>query len=248
MKRLMLIPAAGRGSRLDSSIPKVLFPVSGRPMIDHLLELYSPYMDGFILVLHPKFLKPVQDHCAVFDLAIEYALQSRPTGMLDAVLAPLTQVRTKRPRQVWITWCDQVAVHPHSIGQLAAWADRDPTAALILPTVCRAAPYIHLHRDGSGAISSVLQGREGDIMPPVGESDIGLFCLRGPTYLDLLPAFAAQTAPDVGTGERNLLPFLAWLQGRGRVRTFKARDQAEAIGVNDPHDLQQVEHCLAQRR
>ena len=33
MSRLMIIPAAGAGSRLGSSLPKVLTPVNGRPMV-----------------------------------------------------------------------------------------------------------------------------------------------------------------------------------------------------------------------
>ena len=63
---MMIIPAAGRGSRLQSSMPKVLYPVAGRPMIDYLLELYAPFVDRFVLVLHPSFAEEVERHCAAY--------------------------------------------------------------------------------------------------------------------------------------------------------------------------------------
>ena len=43
--RVLIVPAAGRGQRLGSSVPKVLVPVNGRPMLHHLLDLYAPLSD-----------------------------------------------------------------------------------------------------------------------------------------------------------------------------------------------------------
>jgi bifunctional UDP-N-acetylglucosamine pyrophosphorylase / glucosamine-1-phosphate N-acetyltransferase len=74
MKRLMIIPAAGRVSRLNSDIPKVLFPVNGKPMIDYLFALYAPLVDKFIVVVQPSFEDEVRSHCANFPFDIEYAL------------------------------------------------------------------------------------------------------------------------------------------------------------------------------
>src|SRR4030095_4927536 len=83
-----LIPAAGRGSRLGASMPKVLFPVNGRPMIDYLLDLYAPVVDGFVLVVHPSAEGMVRAHCRARSTAVEYDVQTEPTGMLDAILIP----------------------------------------------------------------------------------------------------------------------------------------------------------------
>ncbi len=241
MKRLLIIPAAGPGSRLRSKLPKPLYPVDGRPMIDYLLELYSPWVGRFIVVASPATADRIEAHCSVQPADIELAVQPSPTGMLDAILAPHQRVAELEPESVWVTWCDQIAVHPATIAELAASSGDRPEAALILPTVRRRDPYIHLRRDHDGEIVEVLQRREGDRMPAVGESDMGLFCLSGVAYRDLLPLFSKWVGPGSGTAERNFLPFIPWLSGRGTVRTFAARSEIEATGVNTPEDALALE-------
>src|SRR4029453_2614665 len=101
----------------------------------------------------------------------------------------------------------------------AAHADRSPATPLIMPTVTKADPYIHFARDGAGRISRVLHRREGDGMPEIGESDMGLFALSAEACFHLLPQFANQGVTGAGTGERNFLPFIPWLAQRRQVIT-----------------------------
>ncbi len=248
MSRCLIIPAAGRGSRLNSTTPKVLFPVNGRPMIDYLLELYAPWVDRFVLVVHPSFAAEVEQHCAAFPYAIDFALQETPTGMLDAILIPQGRIRPGAPGSVWITWCDQIAVDPVTITTLANQFVEHPNAALIMPTIRRTEPYIHFVRDDKGEICEIRHRREGDVMPAVGEGDLGLFGLSAQAYLDWLPAFARSVTAGKATQERNFLPFIAWLRGRGEVRTFPAVHEIESIGVNCAADLAQVEKHFLERR
>jgi bifunctional UDP-N-acetylglucosamine pyrophosphorylase / glucosamine-1-phosphate N-acetyltransferase len=243
----MIIPAAGSGTRLHSSIPKVLFPVNGKPMIDYVLALYAPVVAEFILVLRPAFARDVQRHCRPQALPIAYALQDVPTGMLDALLIPQERVRGSHWTSVWVTWCDQVAVHPKTVQRLAALSSQEPETALLFPTVTRTQPYVHLVRNAQGDIIDVLHRREGDAMPEVGESDMGLFCLSRAAYLDCLSAFAREGGQGSLTRERNFLPFIPWLSGRARVRTFAGQEAMEAVGINTADDLHQVETYFLQR-
>ena len=243
MEDLMIIPAAGRGTRLASDVPKVLFPVLGRPMLDYLLDRYAPYVGCFVVVVHPSFHAEVKRHCAGRSMDVEFAVQEEPTGMLDAILIPLDQVRACDPRRIWITWCDQVAVGPETASALAAQANEgDP--ALVLPTVRRSEPYIHIVREGTGRIVEILHRREGDEMPATGESDIGLFNLSALAYCELLPEFARLVGKGSLTAERNFLPFIPWLQQRAEIRAFPAHDEIESVGVNDAADLCRVESYL----
>jgi len=239
--RVLLIPAAGRGTRLGASTPKLLFPVNGRPMLDYLLDLYAPVVDGFVLVVHPSAEAAVRAHCRGWPRAVEYDVQTEPTGMLDAILIPRERLRRLEAASIWITWCDQIAVHPETIGTLAARSSQHPECVLVFPTVARRAPYIHLVRGAGGKIVEIRQRREGDAMPEVGESDVGLFCLSAAGYHDLLPEFARTDDAGSVTRERNFLPFIPWLSGRAEVRTFPARDEIESLGVNTPEDARRLE-------
>lgn len=241
MTRMMIIPAAGTGSRLGATLPKVLVPVAGRPMLEHLLARYSGAINRFVVVVSPAARDLVAEYLRTREESVEIAVQAHPTGMLDAVLAAYDLVWRHQPDRVWITWCDQVAVRRATIAGLLQ-AETAPTEPdLVLPTCQGAAPYIHFARDQEGRITGVRQRREGDAMPPVGESDMGLFSLSRSTYLRDLKAFEASPQERGHSGERNFLPFIPWLAASRLVVTFPCAEPIEALGINTPDDLRRIE-------
>jgi bifunctional N-acetylglucosamine-1-phosphate-uridyltransferase/glucosamine-1-phosphate-acetyltransferase GlmU-like protein len=226
-------------------MPKVLVPVAGVPMLDRLLDLYRASVGRVVVVVHPGFASDVERHLQARGAgqSAECAVQPSPTGMLDAILLGMPAVEREAPSSIWVTWCDQVAVHPKTIDRLA-----ERTApqhdALVLPTVIRPEPYIHLERETSGRIVRVLHRREGDAMPAVGESDMGVFAMSPSAYRELLPAYAREVEIGQATGERNFLPFIPWVAARASVSTFPSEDPMEAVGINTPEELHLVERYL----
>jgi bifunctional UDP-N-acetylglucosamine pyrophosphorylase / glucosamine-1-phosphate N-acetyltransferase len=246
MSRLLVIPAAGLGSRLGAQVPKVLVRVAGATMLDRLLDLYEHAVDRVVIVVNPAFAGDVQRHVASHRdaLRIDCVAQPSPTGMLDAILLGLPAAERYRPSSVWVTWCDQVAVHPKTVSRLVARTSSQAPPALVMPTVARQHPYIHLERDATGRIVRVLHRREGDVMPDTGESDMGLFAMSPRAYTELLPRYADTVEIGRQTGERNFLPFLPWLAAGHTVTTFSCEDPMEAVGINTPEDLAVVEAYL----
>lgn len=247
MERALIVPAGGAGSRLGLGIPKLLVPLDGRAMIEHLVSLYSSSVEGIAVVVHPSALEATRAFMARVPLATELFVQQEPTGMLDAILLARPAIERWRPRRVWITWCDQVAIHPMTVARLKAASERDPSLVLSMPTCRSREPYIHLVRNGRGDIIDVLHRREGDSMPAIGEGDAGLFDLSLHAYLDLLPRYAAAPAVGRATGERNFLPFVASAREYGGVHTFPCEEEIEAVGVNTPEELARVEAHLRAR-
>ena len=94
-----------------------------------------------------------------------------------------------------------------------------PDASAILPTSRQAPPYIHLDRDPDGRITAIRQRREGDEMPAIGESDMGLFSLSPDAYFNLLAAVRPRgDAGDIDTREKfSAVPAVA-----GAARAFCA--------------------------
>jgi len=244
---VLIIPAAGAGTRLQSPIPKVLSEVNGRPMIDHLLHRYRAVVQSVVLVVHPSFELDVKRHVREIApwLNVQYASQPEPTGMLDAILLAADGAKRSAAERVWITWCDQIGVHPNTVSMLNRLSHERADAAVIFPTARQELPYIHLDRDDSGRITRIRQRREGDAMPEVGESDMGLFSLSAEAYFNLLPQFGLAATASASTRERNFLPFMPWLAQRGHaVVTFASTNPLEAIGVNTPDDRRQLEAYL----
>ena len=239
----LIVPAAGAGTRLGAKCPKLLAPVAHVPMLDRVLDLHARYVSRAVVVVAPSTDERVRSHVARRS-HVEVVVQPQPTGMLDAIMLALPAATARPVRNVWITWCDQVAIHHDTIAMLARMCERRTDAAVILPTLETSQPYIHFDRDAEGRIVRVLQRREGDVMPGSGETDVGLFALSFAAAARLLPAYARAEEVGKATGERNFLPFIPWVARHETVLTFPTAHPMDALGVNTPDDLRRVESYL----
>ena len=246
MRRTLIVPAAGKGTRLGAGVPKWRVPVAGRPMIDHVLDRHRPHCSAVVLVVSPESRDEAERHLAARSIDGQVVVQTAATGMLDAILIGRDAALASRPDRVWITWCDQIAISADTAARLAALDGVANAPAVVMPTVRQSPPYIHFDRDAEGRLAGVRQRREGDVMPETGESDAGLFSLSRAAMADLLPEFAATVAGGAGTGERNFLPFLVWAAARTRVETFTV-DAIEAAGINTRDDLARFERHVASK-
>ena len=243
---VLVVAAAGQGSRLNAGRPKFLVEVAGRPMIDWVLDIHRRYVSRVVLIVAPAAVEDARRLVVEkSNLPVDFAIQERPTGMLDAVLLAGPAVAASGAARVWVTWCDQIAIDPRTIRRLAE--SRHNQTALTMPVVRRRDPYIHFDRDDNGRILVVRQRREGDVMPEVGEGDAGLFSFSRAAFLDALPAYAGGAVPGSRTHERNLLPFIPWLAAHAEVATFPCVDEMESVGINTPDDLATVQRHLAAR-
>jgi hypothetical protein len=96
----------------------------------------------------------------------------------------------------------------------------------------------------------VLQAREGDEMPPIGESDCGVFLVQRADFYERLARYV-DSPSDRGalTGEINFLPFLVSEHaGFERICTMRGIDPRETLGVNTPEDAALAQHYLSELR
>jgi len=217
-------------------------------MIEWLVDLYRPYVSRIVLIVSPGSAEDARRRAAASDVPMDVEVQRTPTGMLDAVLLAYDRVTQSAASRIWITWCDQIAIHPRTIARLSELSAVHAEAPIVMPVAFRKNPYIHLERDSGSRIVRVLHRREGDKMPEVGESDAGLFSLSRDAFLAHLPEYAASLEKGTGTGERNLLPFIPWVSEIGDVVVFPCVEDIESVGINTPEELKDVEQQLANRR
>ena len=121
MKRVLIIPAAGRGTRLGWDGPKALCPVAGRPMIDHLFERYRAVVDRFIVVAAPSALSLVEQFLERASYRADAVVQEHPTGMLPAVLCARSVVETTSRSRCGLRGAIKSPLVP---GRCAGWRPR----------------------------------------------------------------------------------------------------------------------------
>jgi len=237
----VIIPAAGRGSRLGYSKPKILYPIAGRTILDRLIDLLQSYCREFNFVLSPNGTEDVS-------LLVSKRLKNRsrvvfqqePLGMADAIYRAVPYLATPH---TLIIWGDQVAIRSETIRTLLKIHQYSPEAKLSLPIVRRKNPYVHYETDSSGRFVRVLERREGAIMPELGNSDCGLFALN---TKDLQRIFQQEIGRNIkygqGTKEWNFLPMLSQLErGGSSVNALKLLSLEETVGVNDINDVALLE-------
>ena len=81
----VIILAAGKGTRMKSETPKVLFEAAGKPMIDYTVELSKSLNPEKIVVVTGNMAETVQEHLR--DHSVSFALQKQQRGTADAVMA-----------------------------------------------------------------------------------------------------------------------------------------------------------------
>jgi bifunctional UDP-N-acetylglucosamine pyrophosphorylase/glucosamine-1-phosphate N-acetyltransferase len=237
-----IIPAAGKGSRLGSDRPKILFPVAGRMIVEWLLDFLLPNCETLVFVLSPAGREIVREELErLIPGRYRIVIQEVPTGMGDAVALGLAEVTTEH---VAIVWGDQVALRRESVEACLREHEGPLAPDLTCPTVIRPNPYIHLERDSDGRISGLLQKREGDAMPAEGESDTGFFCFRTASLRRLLAELRQTAARGDATGEFNFLPVIPLAAREGVVITPRVMTLEETVGINSREDVAVVEPFL----
>jgi len=238
-----IVPAAGGGTRLGHSGPKLLYPIGGEPILHHLERQLSQVVEGIVLVVSPEGLAPIREAAARLATPTELAVQPQAVGMADAVLAARAAPSVAEADLLLIVWGDQVVLRAETLRRLVALLE-DMDADLALPTRTLPNPYIHFERDRSGRLQHVRQAREDDDMPVIGESDCGVFLVRREEFFERLQGYvAAPVTRGRVTGEVNFLPFLVSEQAAfRRICTMRGIDPRETLGVNTPEEA-----ALAQR-
>lgn len=231
MRLCAVIPAAGRGTRLGSDLPKILTPLAARDTIWSILHAkLAPLVDHIHLVLSPDGAKQFP----ALPAHVSASIQPVPVGMGDAIFRGFDV--WSRYDAVLIVWGDQVFVSGDTLRRSIA-ALGSPQKHAVLPVTRMAAPYVEYVFEDQ-CLSEVRQTREGDATTPNGFSDVGTFLL-GTEGLWTAWEDYLKTAPrGGGTGEINFLPFLPFLSARDwTITPLEVADATEARGINTKDDL-----------
>ncbi|MFH1233351.1 MAG: NTP transferase domain-containing protein [Patescibacteria group bacterium] len=85
MKKIVIL-AAGKGSRMNSNLPKALMPINGKPMIEYLIKVIkkSGIDDEPIIVVSPDNEESIKKALAKYKC--KYAIQKEQLGTGNALL------------------------------------------------------------------------------------------------------------------------------------------------------------------
>ena len=235
----VVILAAGQGTRMRSGLPKVLQPMAGRPLLEHVIATAETQNPDKICVVYGHGGEQVLEHFAGRN--VEWALQEPQLGTGHAVQQAMPYLDSKDV--VVILYGDVPLVTPTTIKNLAAAASDSPA----ILTVVESDPsgYGRIVREPDGSVSAIVEHKDAtEEQLRLTEVNTGLLAcpvkLIGP-WLDALKSDNAQ-------GEYYLTDIVASAVADGVAVTAVVGDSAtEVMGINDKIQLAEAERAFQRR-
>jgi bifunctional UDP-N-acetylglucosamine pyrophosphorylase/glucosamine-1-phosphate N-acetyltransferase len=235
-----IVLAAGQGTRMRSRIPKVLHPLAGRPMLDHVLAALAEAGVTSPVVVTGHGADAVEG--ALGDRAVARR-QEPQRGTADAVRIGLGGVPAEAAI-VLVTMGDvplqQGSLYRELVEALAADA---AAIALVAARMPDPTGYGRLVRDASGVVASIVEERDADEQTrAIDEVNVGTYAFDAAW---LRSAIGRVNPSD--SGELYLTDLVALAIGDGRaVRSVEAPAD-ETMGINDRVALALAEERLRRR-
>jgi len=243
---VVVILAAGQGTRMRSAMPKLLHPLCGRPVISWpIAAARAAGAQKVVVVGGPdRALEPLVAE-AGGDVVL--AVQQEPRGTADAVQSACEHIDPAAP--VVVICGDVPLMTGEALRDLAdAHAHHHAAATMLTMVLDDATGYGRVVRGLDGAVERVVETKKpGDASP--GELEIrevngGVYAFAGGDLLDALQQIRADNAQR----ELYLPDVLPILRAQDKVvAAHTVDDPALALGINDRGDLAKV-RAIAQQR
>ncbi len=240
---VVVILAAGEGTRMRSATPKMLHPLCGRPMVAWPVAAALDAGSERIVVVDG----PARSLEASLNGRATIAVQEEPLGTADAVRAAAGQLEPGGT--VIVLNGDAPLIRPETIAGLAEAHARSGAAATIATAVLDdPSGYGRVIRTPDGTVDHVVEtkvsGDASELELRVREVNIGLYAFEARELLEALE----RVRSDNAQGELYLPDVLPMIRGHERtVSAYEVRDPLETLGVNDRVELARVT-AIAQRR
>jgi bifunctional UDP-N-acetylglucosamine pyrophosphorylase/glucosamine-1-phosphate N-acetyltransferase len=239
----VVIVAAGKGTRMKSSLVKVLHPLAGRPVITHVLDL--------ALQLTPQQLITVVGHQAEAVRAVcesrgaVCVLQEPQLGTGHAV-AQAEPLLAEFAGDVLVLYGDVPLLQASTVRALWAQHRRQEAAVTVLTAFLDdPTGYGRIVRNAQGHMERIVEERDATQADRrLKEINSGIYCLQAPF---LFPALR-QVGLDNAQGEQYLTDVVAVAVAEKRTVTHvTVTDAKEIMGINTRVDLAHLEAIIRRR-
>jgi bifunctional UDP-N-acetylglucosamine pyrophosphorylase/glucosamine-1-phosphate N-acetyltransferase len=235
----IVILAAGQGTRMRSKLPKVLQPLAGKPLLEHVISTAESLDPKQVCVVYGHGAEQVLEHFE--GRRLEWVLQEPQLGTGHAVQQAMPHLHDNEV--VVILYGDVPLVEATTIEKLAAAAADGPAILTVIeddPT-----GYGRITRDPAGAVSAIVEHKDAnDEQLRIDEVNTGLLACPVKQMGPWLEALSSDNAQ----GEYYLTDIVASAVADGVTVTAVTGDSAtEVMGINDKAQLAVAERAYQQR-
>jgi len=218
----ILVLAAGKGTRMRSDLPKVLHPIGGRPLVQHVVASARQVGAEQILIVVGHGAEQVKAQMAADD--VKFVLQAEQLGTGHAVQQALPLVRPEAT--VLILYGDVPLTRAQTLQKLAD-AVTDQQMGLLTVNLRDPSGYGRIVRDAAGAVVAIVEHKDAsEEQRKIAEINTGIMAVKAKHLLQWLPKLQNTNAQ----GEYYLTDIIAMAKAEG-----------VAIHVEQPNAVEEVE-------
>src|SRR5512139_1220521 len=229
-----IVLAAGQGTRMKSTLPKVLHPIAGRPMVSWAVDtaLRAGVSRCVVVVGHGREAVEAELD-GRFGGRVEAVHQAEQKGTGHAVRCAMHDALAAHPGKVIVLYGDCPLIRPETLQALMNAASGETLLALVTATLDDPTGYGRILRDADGRIVAIREQR--DCSPDerrVREVNPGLYAIDAHFLREAIASLSDANAQ----GELYLTDVVEAAARRSAVIDVPG-DMAELRGVNDRYEL-----------
>lgn len=230
----VVILAAGEGKRMKSRLPKVLQPLTGRPLLAHVIETARALSPTHIHVVYGHGAEQVRT--AFAHEAVNWVEQSEQLGTGHAMQQAAPEIPDTHT--VLVLYGDVPLLGAETLAQLVRCAAAGALAVLTMSPVDPTG-YGRIVRDAAGGVVRIVEHRDAsEAQRGIRECNTGI--LAAPA--GLLKGWLARLRNDNAQREYYLTDVIGLAARSGAtVTAVPLADPIEALGVNDKVQLAELE-------
>lgn len=242
MDLLTIILAAGKGTRMKSSLPKVLHKVCGKPMLQHVIDAAKSVGSTRELVVIGSGAELVQQSIS----NVEFVLQAEQLGTGHAVLCTRDALG-EVDGTVMILCGDAPLFTRELLSKLVDEHKRSGMNATVLTALMpNANGYGRIIRAEDGSVERIVEHKDAsDEQKKIREVNSGIYCFDVKTLFGALE----RVTNDNAQGEYYLTDVLEIIRNDGeKINAVVADDFTETLGINSRQQLAVAEKILRRRK
>lgn len=234
----VVILAAGQGTRMRSTLPKVLHRLAGKPMVRHVIDTAAGLHAERTHVVVGHGAEKVRE--ALADCRVHFALQAEQKGTGHAVAQALEGLGNGR---VLVLYGDVPLIHRATLERLLEGVD-DNHLGLLTVTLDDPGGYGRILRNAEGEAVAIVEHKDAsESERAVRECNTGIMAMTANQLRRWLPRLSADNAQ----GEYYLTDIIAMAAAEGvRVVTAQPADPVEVEGVNNRLQMARLERAHQQ--
>lgn len=242
VKRFAVILAAGQGTRMKSKLHKLLHPVVGRPMVQHVINQLKLVKFDELITVVGHGAEQVIDQIGIES---EFVTQEKQLGTGHAVLKAEDLLGNEEGTTI-VVCGDAPLITNETYKALIDYHEQEGAIATVLTAkTSEPAGYGRIIRNESNQVERIVEHKdanEAELL--ITETNTGTYCF------DNKALFAAlqNVSNDNAQGEYYLTDVIEILRSQSqKVSGFQTRDFDETIGINDRVTLAKVEKIMKQK-